>query len=273
MFVTRYVDLFTTFYSVYNTIMKLVYIGASAWIVWMLRREKPFVATYEVRAVCRRIVHAGTHAAGGGWCRPRRQWASEEAVAARGGSARSRAALDAIWVCPCAGSLTAYVCYCQLPIHPSIHPSIHPPPPHPLSALRQAALDSFRHVRFAILPCAVLALLFNDARAGKHHTWGHAFFEVRAAGVCVGRAARLLGRLELVPQRVGGCSSEEGTPIGARRAAACMPPLVTVHLPRPRAPASVVSHTHPPTPTSICFVHRCRGPSASTWKPSRSCRS
>lgn len=49
MFLTRYVDLFTTFYSVYNTIMKLVYIGASAWIVWMIRREKPFVATYEVR--------------------------------------------------------------------------------------------------------------------------------------------------------------------------------------------------------------------------------
>ena len=49
MFIARYSDLFTSFHSVYNTVMKIVYIAASSWIVYMIRREKPFVATYEVR--------------------------------------------------------------------------------------------------------------------------------------------------------------------------------------------------------------------------------
>lgn len=36
IFITRYLDLFTTFYSLYNTIMKVLYITSSAYIVKML---------------------------------------------------------------------------------------------------------------------------------------------------------------------------------------------------------------------------------------------
>jgi hypothetical protein len=37
VFLTRYLDLFTNFYSLYNTLMKVVYLAASGWIVYMLR--------------------------------------------------------------------------------------------------------------------------------------------------------------------------------------------------------------------------------------------
>jgi ER lumen protein retaining receptor len=47
VFVTRYLDLFTTFYSLYNTIMKILYIAATAYIVYMVRRTEPFKTTYE----------------------------------------------------------------------------------------------------------------------------------------------------------------------------------------------------------------------------------
>jgi ER lumen protein retaining receptor len=47
VFVTRYLDLFTTFYSFYNTIMKILYISATAFIIYMIRRTEPFQSTYD----------------------------------------------------------------------------------------------------------------------------------------------------------------------------------------------------------------------------------
>ena len=37
VFVARYLDLFTNFYSLYNSIMKIVYLIASGYIVYMIR--------------------------------------------------------------------------------------------------------------------------------------------------------------------------------------------------------------------------------------------
>ena len=47
VFVTRYLDLFTTFYSLYNTIMKILYISATAYIIYMIRGTEPFKSTYD----------------------------------------------------------------------------------------------------------------------------------------------------------------------------------------------------------------------------------
>ena len=47
VFVTRYLDLFTTFYSFYNTIMKILYISATAYIIYMIRYTEPFATTYD----------------------------------------------------------------------------------------------------------------------------------------------------------------------------------------------------------------------------------
>lgn len=47
VFITRYLDLFTTFYSPYNTIMKILYIAATAYIVYMVRKTEPFKTTYD----------------------------------------------------------------------------------------------------------------------------------------------------------------------------------------------------------------------------------
>ena len=47
VFCLRYLDLFTTFYSVYNTVMKIAYIGATAFIVYMVRSTEPFKTTYD----------------------------------------------------------------------------------------------------------------------------------------------------------------------------------------------------------------------------------
>ena len=47
VFVTRYLDLFTTFYSLYNTIMKILYISATAYIIYMVKGSEPFKTTYE----------------------------------------------------------------------------------------------------------------------------------------------------------------------------------------------------------------------------------
>ena len=47
VFVCRYLDLFTTFYSLYNSIMKVLYISATAYIIYMVRRTEPFKTTYE----------------------------------------------------------------------------------------------------------------------------------------------------------------------------------------------------------------------------------
>lgn len=47
VFVTRYLDLFTTFYSLYNTVMKIVYISLTAFIIYMIRGTEPFKTNYD----------------------------------------------------------------------------------------------------------------------------------------------------------------------------------------------------------------------------------
>lgn len=47
VFVTRYLDLFTTFYSVYNSVMKVLYIFSTALIIFTVRGTQPFKSTYD----------------------------------------------------------------------------------------------------------------------------------------------------------------------------------------------------------------------------------
>lgn len=47
VFITRYLDLFTTFYSFYNSIMKVLYISATAYIIYMVRGTEPFKTNYD----------------------------------------------------------------------------------------------------------------------------------------------------------------------------------------------------------------------------------
>lgn len=47
VFVTRYLDLFTTYYSIYNSLMKILYIASTAYIVHMLRFQEPFKSKYD----------------------------------------------------------------------------------------------------------------------------------------------------------------------------------------------------------------------------------
>ncbi|TXG47662.1 hypothetical protein EZV62_026956 [Acer yangbiense] len=47
VFLTRYLDLFTDFISVYNVVMKLVFIGSSLAIVWCMRMHYAVRRTYD----------------------------------------------------------------------------------------------------------------------------------------------------------------------------------------------------------------------------------
>lgn len=47
VFVARYLDLFTTYYSLYNTIMKILYISSTSYIIYMIRYMEPFKTTYD----------------------------------------------------------------------------------------------------------------------------------------------------------------------------------------------------------------------------------
>ena len=47
VFCTRYLDLFTTFISPYNTFMKIFYILATALTIYLMRVRKPFCSTYD----------------------------------------------------------------------------------------------------------------------------------------------------------------------------------------------------------------------------------
>ncbi|KAG6525480.1 hypothetical protein ZIOFF_015436 [Zingiber officinale] len=47
VFATRYLDIFTDFISVYNTIMKLIFLGSSFSIVWYIRRHKIVRRSYD----------------------------------------------------------------------------------------------------------------------------------------------------------------------------------------------------------------------------------
>jgi len=47
VFLVRYLDLFMYFISLYNTSMKLFFIGTTALIVYLMRFKKPFCSTYD----------------------------------------------------------------------------------------------------------------------------------------------------------------------------------------------------------------------------------
>lgn len=47
VFVTRYLDLFTNYYSLYNSCMKVIYITASAAVVYVIRFREPYKTTYD----------------------------------------------------------------------------------------------------------------------------------------------------------------------------------------------------------------------------------
>mmetsp|Transcript_32565 Transcript_32565/g.70311 ORF Transcript_32565/g.70311 Transcript_32565/m.70311 type:complete len:216 (-) Transcript_32565:143-790(-) len=47
VFVTRYLDLFWNFHSLYNSVFKIVYIGSSALIIWYMRRHRTVKQTYD----------------------------------------------------------------------------------------------------------------------------------------------------------------------------------------------------------------------------------
>jgi len=47
VFVTRYLDLFTTYYSLYNSCMKVLYICTTAAIIYMIRFSEPICSTYD----------------------------------------------------------------------------------------------------------------------------------------------------------------------------------------------------------------------------------
>lgn len=46
VFITRYLDLFTKYYSLYNSMMKVVFLGTSICIVWYMRYHKVVRQTY-----------------------------------------------------------------------------------------------------------------------------------------------------------------------------------------------------------------------------------
>lgn len=47
VFVTRYLDLFTTYYSLYNSVMKVLYISVTAYIIYMVYGTEPFKTNYD----------------------------------------------------------------------------------------------------------------------------------------------------------------------------------------------------------------------------------
>ncbi|KAI4297610.1 hypothetical protein L6164_037494 [Bauhinia variegata] len=47
VFVTRYLDIFTDYISLYNTVMKLIFLGSSFSIVWYMRHHKIVCRSYD----------------------------------------------------------------------------------------------------------------------------------------------------------------------------------------------------------------------------------
>ena len=47
VFVTRYLDLFTSYYGIYNTVMKILYIFVTAYMIYMVKGTEPFKSNYE----------------------------------------------------------------------------------------------------------------------------------------------------------------------------------------------------------------------------------
>lgn len=46
-FILRYMDIFLYFISVYNTSMKLLYIGATCFTIYLMRKKRPYCGTYD----------------------------------------------------------------------------------------------------------------------------------------------------------------------------------------------------------------------------------
>jgi ER lumen protein retaining receptor len=47
VFVCRYLDLFTTYYSLYNSCMKILYIALTALTIYIMRYQAPIKSTYD----------------------------------------------------------------------------------------------------------------------------------------------------------------------------------------------------------------------------------
>jgi len=47
VFSLRYMDLFTNFYSLYNTVLKVLFIATSYWIVWLMWKDPVVPGTYD----------------------------------------------------------------------------------------------------------------------------------------------------------------------------------------------------------------------------------
>jgi ER lumen protein retaining receptor len=47
VFITRYLDLFTNYYSLYNSVMKVLYIASTASIIYTIRFQEPIKSTYD----------------------------------------------------------------------------------------------------------------------------------------------------------------------------------------------------------------------------------
>mmetsp|Transcript_14227 Transcript_14227/g.30314 ORF Transcript_14227/g.30314 Transcript_14227/m.30314 type:complete len:178 (-) Transcript_14227:208-741(-) len=47
VFATRYTDLVTTYYSMYNSVFKILYLVSTAGIVYIIRYKEPFCSTYD----------------------------------------------------------------------------------------------------------------------------------------------------------------------------------------------------------------------------------
>jgi ER lumen protein retaining receptor len=47
VFVCRYLDLFTTYYSLYNSCMKILYISLTALTIYIMRYQAPIKSTYD----------------------------------------------------------------------------------------------------------------------------------------------------------------------------------------------------------------------------------
>lgn len=49
-FVLRYLDLFIYFVSLYNTLMKIFFLSATAYTIYLIRKKRPFCGTYDSSA-------------------------------------------------------------------------------------------------------------------------------------------------------------------------------------------------------------------------------
>lgn len=50
VFMTRYMDIFSNHVSLYNTVMKAIFIGSSGFIVYLMKFKSPFCDTYDGKA-------------------------------------------------------------------------------------------------------------------------------------------------------------------------------------------------------------------------------